>query len=102
MRRREFIKLVGGGAVAWPVAARAQQVGKVPRVGYLSPCSAAPGPLPYHDEFLRGLRDLGYIEGQNIVIEYRFADGKFDRLAELAAELVQLNVDIIASVVTQA
>jgi putative ABC transport system substrate-binding protein len=102
MRRREFIKLVGGGAVAWPVAARAQQVGKVPRVGYLSPGSAAPGPLAYHDEFLRGLRDLGYIEGQNIVIEYRFADGKFDRLAELAAELVQLNVDIIVSVVTQA
>jgi putative ABC transport system substrate-binding protein len=102
MRRREFITLLGGTAVAWPLAARAQQVGKVPRIGYLSPGSSVPGPLAYHDEFRRGLRDLGYIEGQNIVIEYRFADGKFDRLAELAAELVQLKPDAIVSVVTQA
>jgi putative tryptophan/tyrosine transport system substrate-binding protein len=58
--------------------------------------------LAYHDEFQRGLRELGYVEGRNIVIEYRFADGKFDRLAALAAELVQLNVDVIVSVVTQA
>jgi putative tryptophan/tyrosine transport system substrate-binding protein len=101
MRRREFITLLGGAA-AWPLGARAQQVGKLPRIGYLSPGSASPGPLAYHDEFQRGLRDLGYIEGQNILIEYRFADGKFDRLAALAAELVQLNVDVIVSVVTQA
>jgi putative tryptophan/tyrosine transport system substrate-binding protein len=58
--------------------------------------------LAYHDEFQRGLRELGYVEGRNIVIEYRFADGKFDRLGALAAELVQLNVDVIVSVVTQA
>jgi putative ABC transport system substrate-binding protein len=101
MRRREFISLFGGAA-AWPFAARAQQVGKVPRIGYLSPGSATPGPLAYHDEFRRGLRELGYVEGRNIVIEYRFADGNFDRLAQLAAELVQLNVDVIVSVVTQA
>jgi putative tryptophan/tyrosine transport system substrate-binding protein len=82
--------------------ARAQQLGKVPRIGYLSPGSASPGPLAYHDEFQRGLRELGYVEGQNIVIEYRFAEGNFDRLDQLAAELVQLNVDIIVSVVTQA
>src|SRR5262245_10696493 len=100
--RREFIALVGGAAAAWPLAARAQQVGKVPRIGYLSPGSASPGPLAYHDEFQRGLRELGYVEGRNIVIEYRFADGKFDRLGALAAELVQLNVDVIVSVVTQA
>jgi putative tryptophan/tyrosine transport system substrate-binding protein len=103
MNRREFITLLGGAAAAaWPLAARAQQVGKVPRIGYLSPGSASPGPLAYHDEFQRGLHDLGYVEGRNIVIEYRFADGKFDRLGVLAAELVQLNVDVIVSVVTQA
>jgi putative ABC transport system substrate-binding protein len=101
MRRRQFITLLGGIA-AWPLAAYAQQVGKVPRIGYLSPGSASPGPLAYHDEFQRGLRELGYVEGQNIVIEYRFAEGKFDRLDQLAAELVRLNVDIIVSVVTQA
>src|SRR5260370_15960758 len=99
--RREFIALLGGAAAAWPLAAHAQQVGKVPRIGYLSPGSATPGPLAYHDEFRRGLRELGYVEGRNIVIEYRFADGNFDRLAQLAAELVQLNVDVIVSVVTQ-
>ena len=101
MERREFITLLGGVA-AWPLAARAQQVGKIPRIGYLSPGSASPGPLAYHDEFQRGLRELGYVEGRNIVIEYRFAEGKFDRLDQLAAELVRLNVDIIVSVVTQA
>jgi putative tryptophan/tyrosine transport system substrate-binding protein len=99
--RRQFLMLLGGAA-AWPRAAGAQQVGKVPRIGYLSPGSASPGPLAYHDEFQRGLHDLGYVEGRNIVIEYRFADGKFDRLGVLAAELVQLNVDVIVSVVTQA
>src|SRR5262252_6550276 len=101
MERSEFITLLSGAA-AWPLAARAQQVGKIPRIGYLSPGSASPGPLAYHDEFQRGLRELGYVEGRNIVIEYRFAEGKFDRLDQLAAELVRLNVDIIVSVVTQA
>jgi putative ABC transport system substrate-binding protein len=102
MRRRDVLSLLGGAAVSWPITARAQQLGKVPRIGYLSPGSASPGPLAYHDEFRRGLRELGYVEGRNIVIEYRFANGKFDRLAPLAAELVQLDVDLIVSVVTQA
>jgi ABC transporter substrate binding protein len=103
VRRRDFIKVIAGSATAWPLAVRAQQPGgKVPRIGYLSPGSASPGPLAYHDEFQRGLRELGYIEGRNIVIEYRFAEGKFDRLDQLAAEFVRLNVDIIVSVVTQA
>ena len=101
MKRRAFITLLGG-AVAWPRAARAQQVSRIPRIGYLSPSSASPGPLNYYDEFRRELRELGYVEGQNIVIDYRFADGRFDRLPQLAAELVQLNVDVIVSVVTQA
>src|SRR5262249_48510889 len=100
--RREFLVTFGGAAAAWPLAAHAQPVGKVPRIGYLSPGSASPGPLAYHDEFQRGLRELGYVEGRNIVIEYRFAEGKFDRLGALAAELVHLDVDVIVSVVTQA
>src|SRR5262245_36867239 len=101
MRRREFIGLIGSAA-AWPLALRAQQVKKVPKIGYLSPGSASPGPLAYHDEFQRGLRELGYIEGHNIFIEYRFAEGKFEQLADLATELVKLDVDVIVSVVTQA
>jgi putative tryptophan/tyrosine transport system substrate-binding protein len=101
MRRREFITLLGSTA-AWPVAARAQQLGRVPRIGYLSPGSASPGPLAYHDEFQRGLRELGYVDGRNIVVDYRFAEGKFDRLDQLAAEMARLNVDVIVSVVTQA
>ena len=102
IQRRDFITLISGAAAAWPLAARAQQVKKVSKIGYLSPGSASPGPLAYHDEFQRGLRELGYIEGQNIFIEYRFAEGKFERLADLAMELVKLNVDVIVSVVTQA
>jgi putative tryptophan/tyrosine transport system substrate-binding protein len=69
MRRREFITLLGGAAAAWPRAASAQQVSSVPRIGYLSPGSASPGPLNYYDEFRRELRELGYVEGQNIVID---------------------------------
>src|SRR5262245_65812888 len=66
IRRRKFLATLGGAA-AWPLAAGAQPVGKVPRIGYLSPGSASPGPLAYHDEFQRGLRELGYVEGRNIV-----------------------------------
>ena len=102
LKRLEFISLLGGAALAWPLALRAQQVRKVPKIGYLSPGSASPGPLAYHDEFQRGLRELGYVEGQNIVIEYRYVEGKFEKLADLATELVKLNVDVIVSVVTQA
>jgi putative ABC transport system substrate-binding protein len=106
MKRRQFITLLGGAAATpallWPRALHAQSATKVPRIGYLSPGSASPGPMARHDEFERGLRELGYVEGKNIVIEYRFAQGKLDRLAELAAELVQLKVDVIVSVVTQA
>ena len=97
MRRREFITLLGA-AVAWPLATRAQQPGKVPRIGYLSPTRIR----PRDEAFRQRLQELGYVEGQTIVIEYRFADGKFDRLPALAEELVRLEVDVIVSVVTQA
>jgi putative ABC transport system substrate-binding protein len=93
--RREFITLIGGAAAAWPVAARAQQARKVYRVGFLwdSP-SVWPHAL---GAFRQGLRDLGWIEGQNIAIEYRWAEGRFERLAELAEELVRLKVDVIVA-----
>jgi len=76
--------------------AEAQQPTKVPRIGYLAPRSAVP------EEFVQGLRDFGYIDGQNIVIEPRFAHGKFDRFPHLAAELVRLNVDVLVTLSTPA
>jgi len=102
MKRREFITVFGGTAVAWPIVALAQQPEKLPLIGYLSPGSSAIGPLARHDAFQEGLRELGYVEGKNVAIAYRFANGNFDRLTELAAELVLLKVDVIVSVVTQA
>ena len=93
MRRREFIGLVGG-AVVWPLGARAQQPGKVHRIGFLGSAD----PVGYADkmEALRlGLRDYGHVEGKNLAIEERWAEGKYDRLPVLAAELVRLNVGVI-------
>ena len=102
MNRRACIMLLGGAAAVWPLAARAQQPSRVPKIGYLSPVSAASGFLARDEMFRQGLRELGYVDGTNIVIEYRFADGQFDRLPALAAELVQLKVDVIVTAVTQA
>src|ERR1043166_2186404 len=81
------------------VSAEAQQAKKVPRIGLLALLA---GPTPLEEAFLQGLRDAGYIEGQNIIIEYRWAAGKVDRLPELAAELVRLNVDVIVARATPA
>jgi putative ABC transport system substrate-binding protein len=107
--RREFIGTLAGGLLAAPLAAEAQQAGKVYRIGYLSPSSPSdPERLasPFGERglaaFRQGLRELGYVEGQNFVIEHRWAEGKFERLPDLAAELVRLKVDVIVSVVTQA
>ena len=100
MRRREFIALVGG-AIACPMGVRAQQqTGKVPRIGFLSLTSPSDRP-PLLDAFRQGLRDLGWVEGQNIVIDYRYAEGRVDRLPDLAAELVRLKVDLMLSWGTQ-
>src|SRR2546429_8319603 len=96
MDRRTFVGGVAGGLLAWPLAAAAQQAGKEPRIGYLQVTSPSDRP-PLLDAFRQGLRELGWVEGQNIVIDYRFAEGRLDRLPDLAAELVRLKVDIIVS-----
>jgi ABC-type uncharacterized transport system substrate-binding protein len=97
--RREFIMLLGGMAAAWPLTARAQQIGKMPSVGVLVSLSA---PHPFTEAFRSGLRDLGYDEGRNVTIEWRYADAQFSRAVELAAELVRLQVDVIAAYHTPA
>ena len=97
MKRREFISLLGGAAVPsllWPLAARAQQSGPMPLIGVLSPVSAAIA-VRNVAAFRQALRDLGYVEGRNIAIEYRFAEGMTERLPGLAAELVGLNPSVI-------
>jgi putative ABC transport system substrate-binding protein len=96
LRRREFITLLGGAAAAWPVAARAQQAAKVWRIGVLETVSAASNAASF-DAFRRGLRELGYVEGRNYLIEYRSADGHGERFAGLATELVGLPVDVIVT-----
>jgi putative tryptophan/tyrosine transport system substrate-binding protein len=100
MRRREFITLLGSAA-AWPLTARAQHAAKPARIGYL----AIRSPISEDEAFLKGLRELGWVEGQNIFIERRVAAGSSDRLKEFAGELVRLKVDVIVSatsVATQA
>ncbi len=95
MQRREFITLFGGTAATWPLAVRAQQpAGRVYRVGYLG-IAAREQQLRSIKAFEEGLRSLGYRVGENVVIEYRFADGEMERLPALAADLVRLGVDII-------
>jgi putative tryptophan/tyrosine transport system substrate-binding protein len=89
--RRTFLAAVGAGLIT-PLAAKAQQMGKVYRIGFLRP---APPPKAFVEAFLQGLLERGYVEGQNVVIQYRVTDGSIDQLPSLAAELVQLKVDVI-------
>jgi ABC-type uncharacterized transport system substrate-binding protein len=95
MKRREFITLLGGGAAAWPLAARAQQAGNLPTIGYLG--DDALSWSPWTARFVERLRELGWSEGQNILIEYRWSKGRPERIGEIAAEFAQQNVNVIVT-----
>ena len=94
MRRREFITLFGSTAIAWPLAARAQQPAKLPTIGFMGSGTAA-AQSEWTAAFLQRLRELGWSEGRNIAIEYRWAEGRSERFTEIAAEFVRLKVDLI-------
>jgi ABC transporter substrate binding protein len=97
MKRREFITLLGGAAAVWPLAARAQQAGKLPTIGFLSgPTASAAG--QWVTTFKERLRELGWIEGRTVAIEVRWAEGRPERYTEIAAEFVRLKVDVIVTV----
>ena len=94
MKRREFVTLLGGAAAAWPLAAWAQQRGKLPTIGYLGTTTASAW-SPWTAAFVQRLRELGWIEGRNLAIEYRWAGARSEQFAEMAAEFVRLKVDVI-------
>jgi putative ABC transport system substrate-binding protein len=95
MKRREFVTLVGGAAVAWPIAVRAQQSGKLPTIGVLGP--DAPSWGPWTAAFAKRLNELGWIEGRTVAIEYRWSEGRAARVAEVAVEFVRQKVDVIVT-----
>jgi len=97
VKRRAFITLLGGAAAAWPLAARAQQTGKLPTIGFLG--GTSPSVVSQSvAAFVQRLRELGWVEGRNVAIEYRWAEGRSERFAEIAAEFVRLKVDVIVTV----
>ena len=98
--RRTFLGTLAGGIIVAPLAAKAQQAARVARIGYLATNNLALSPPNLHEAFRQGLRDLGYVEGGNVVIEYRDAGGKPERLPAVAAELVALKVDVIVAPTT--
>ena len=97
MRRRDFITLLGSTAAAWPLAARAQQPAKLPTIGFLGAGTLSAWSL-WVGAFVQRLRELGWIEGRTVVIDYRWAEGRTERYAEIAAEFVRLKVDVIVTV----
>jgi putative tryptophan/tyrosine transport system substrate-binding protein len=96
MRRREFITLLGGAAAAWPLAARAQQAGRRPTIGFLGTGSSVAW-TQWTAAFVRRLGELGWIDGRNVTIEYRWAEGRAERYVEVVAEFVRLKVDVIVT-----
>jgi putative ABC transport system substrate-binding protein len=94
MRRREFVSFLGGAA-AWPLAARAQTAGKIPKVGYLWHAGSAKEEHPYYEAVIEGFAKLGYVNGRNIVLEHRFPDEKPERFTSMAAELIAMNPDVL-------
>jgi len=94
VKRREFTTLFGGAAVAWPLAARAQQAGKLPTIGFLGQ-STRSAASEWVAAFVQRLRELGWMEGRTITIEYRWSEGRAERFAQIAAEFVRLKVDVI-------
>src|SRR5215469_329198 len=96
MKRRDFITLLGGAAAAWPLAAHAQQAGKLPTIGLWRPTTPSVG-SQRAAAFVQRLRELGWIEGRTVAIEYRWAEGRDERAAEIAAEFVRLKVDVIVT-----
>ena len=94
MRRREFITILGGAATAWPLAARAQRPAKLTSIGFLGATTPS-AQSQWTDAFVQRLRELGWIEGRNVAIEYRWMEGRNERAADIAAEFVQLKVDVI-------
>jgi len=95
VKRREFIALVGGAAVSWPLAARAQQAGKLPTIGFLGADASAF--IPWTPAFVQRPGELGWIDGRTVAIEYRWSEGRPERAAEIAAEFVRLKVDVIVT-----
>src|SRR4029453_4044046 len=95
IRRREFIFTLGGAAVAVPLAARAQQPDKTPRVGYIR--AGTPNNDPYREEFVRGMRDLGYVEGRNVTYEFRHYGNDVESIPSLISDLLRAKVDVIVA-----
>src|SRR5262245_41067449 len=95
MKRREFIIILGGAAAAWPLAARAQQPDKTPRVGYIR--AGTPNNDPYREEFVRGMRDLGYVEGRNVTYEFRHYGNDVESIPSLISDLLRAKVDVIVA-----
>ena len=96
MRRREFMATIGGATIIWPFAASAQHVAKVPTIGFLGQLTAS-AMSKWTAAFVQRLRELGWVEGRTVAIEYRWAEGRTERFADIAAELVRLKVDVIVT-----